>query len=230
MKMTFMKQKIRPFARRLAQDNSGLALIEFALSLPIMMILSVSFVDLAGYINANTRVSQIALSVADNSGRVKQRIDETDVDAIMIGGRIAGESISFANNGRIMLSQIEVNGLTGTNAGQKITWQRCFGGKNIVSSFGVEGAGATDATYAAGFGPTGNKISATQGNGVMFVEVVYDYQPLFPVGDALVDSLRGRTMRATAAYPVRERTSNAIQNGFNLPAASKRLCSYFTAT
>jgi hypothetical protein len=225
-----MIDKFRSVAKPLIEDKSGLALTEFALSLPILMMLSVSFVDLASYINANTRISQIALSVADNSGRVKQRIDETDVDAILIGSRIAGDNIKFGANGRVVLSMIEVNGKTGVNEGQMITWQRCFGAKNVASGYGLEGAGKNDATYRAGFGPTGNKIKASTGNGVMFVEVIYDYQPLFPVGDAMVDALRGKTIRATAAYPVRERTSNVIQNGFNLPDADKRLCSEFTPT
>jgi Flp pilus assembly protein TadG len=226
----FFKNRISK--NRISKDESGLALTEFAMSLPILMMLSVSFIDLAGYINANTRVSQIALSVADNSGRVKQRIDEGDVDAIMIGSRIAGENIKFGSNGRVILSVIEVNGKTGADAGQMITWQRCFGAKNVTSSYGVENSGKDDATYAAGFGPAGNKMKASQGNGVMFVEVVYDYQPLFPVGDALVDSLRGKTIRATAAYPVRERTSNVMQNGNNLADSDpkKRLCNKFVAT
>ena len=33
---------------------------------------------------------------------------------------------------------------------------------------------------AAGMGPSGNKIKAADGTAVMFVEVSYDYTPLFP--------------------------------------------------
>lgn len=214
----------------LCANQSGLALTEFALSLPIMMMLSVSFVELGSYINAYTRVSQIALSVADNTGRIRQTIDVTDVDASMIGARIAGENIKFAENGRIILSMVEVNGLTGSNAGQKITWQRCFGAKNVSSSYGVENAGATNATYAAGFGPTGNKIQAATGAGLMFVEVVYDYQPLFPVGDTLSKTLGGKRIRQIAAYPVRERSNNTLYNGSGITGNQLRLCSNFSAT
>jgi hypothetical protein len=231
--MTTAKPKI--FKQKWAQllsDHSGLALTEFALSLPIMMMMSITFVELASFINANMRVSQIALSVADNTGRIRQSIDVTDVDAAMIGARIAGDSIKFGENGRVILSMVEVNGKTGTNAGQKITWQRCFGANSVTSSFGAEGAGKDDAAFAAGFGPTSNKIQAATGDGLMFVEVVYDYQTIFPVGDALLGGLGGRTISATAAYPVRERSNNALQNGFGLAANApqQRLCSNFTAT
>ena len=224
-----MPKPIKKFAR-LVSDQSGLALTEFALSLPILMMLSVSFVELASYINAHMRVSQIALSVADNTGRVRQTIDITDVDASMIGARISGENINFANHGRVILSMVEPNGRPSPNTGQKITWQRCFGLKNAASSYGAEGAGATNATYVAGFGPTGNKIAAGTGEGLMFVEVVYDYQTIFPVGDALVNSLAGKTIRSTAAYPVRERTNNTLYNGSGITGNGLRLCSSYSAT
>ena len=215
---------------RLASNCSGIAMTEFAMSLPALCALCITGVETASYVTANMRVSQIALSVADNSGRIRDSIDETDVDAIMIGARIAGQSIGFAENGRVILSMVEVNGLTGANAGQQITWQRCFGAKNVASSFGVEGAGRTNATYANGFGPADNRIRTTAGNGLMFVEVVYDYRAIFPVADEMINGLRGETMRFTAAFPVREREDNVLKNGFNLAAGETRRCTQFSAT
>lgn len=221
------------FLAQLKRNESGLALVEFALSLPILTMLSVGFIELGRYVNAHTRVSQIALSVADNTGRVVQSIDITDVDAAMIGARIAGESIDFAENGRVILSMIEWNGMKNAKKlGQQITWQRCFGAKNVVSSYGLEGAGKNNRNYEDGFGPADNKISASEDKGVMFVEVVYDYQPIFPVGDSMVNALAGRTVRATAAYPVRERSNNALTNGFNLASndVRQRACNVYGAT
>ena len=40
--------------------------------------------------------------VADNAGRVRVSIDETDIDEVMIGARIEGESMNFAQNGRVI--------------------------------------------------------------------------------------------------------------------------------
>jgi Flp pilus assembly protein TadG len=220
--------------RDIFADTTGLALTEFALILPIFLTFSVGVVELSNYAHAHMRVSQIALSVADNTGRILQTIDNTDVDAAMIGARIAGESINFGQNGRVIVSMIEENGQTGANAGQQITWQRCFGLKNIASSYGLENDGDTTATYAAGFGPTGRKIKSDSDDddGVMMVEVIYDYVPIFPVGQSLINGLRGKRIQATAVYPVRERSNNILQNGFNLAATDprRRLCSSFSAT
>lgn len=221
--------KLRRTFHRLG-DTSGLALTEFALSLPIMLTLGVGGVELASYVNANMRTSQIALSVSDNAGRIRETIDETDIDAAMIGARVAGESIKFGANGRVILSMIETNGQSGTNAGQKITWQRCYGAKVVNSSYGVAGDGATNASRADGFGPAGNKIVAAGNAGVMFVEVFYDYQPIFLVDNKMRGGLGGKTLHYTAAFPVRERTDNAMKNGFNLNDDKKWLCSKYSAT
>lgn len=221
-------QRLRQFAARLRDDHSGLALTEFALSLPILMTISITGVEVASFVNANMRVSQIALSVADNTGRVRQAITENDIDSAMIGARIAGETIDFAAHGRVILSTIEPNGKASPNTGQTILNQRCFGAKVVASSYGLAGDGANNASLAAGVGPVGNKIVAATNSAVMFVEVQYNYQPIFLVSDGLIDNLGERNMSFTAAYPVRERYANAIQAG-TLPVAQRRLCSVFTA-
>jgi hypothetical protein len=214
----------------LRSDTSGIALTEFALMLPVLCAVCITAVELANYAHSTMRVSQIALSVADNSGRIRDSIDEADVDAILIGAKLAGESIHFGSHGRVILSMVEHNGLTGSNAGQKMTWQRCFGMKPIDSSYGFEGDGATTGSHADGFGPAGNKISALPNDGLMFVEVVYDYQPVFDVASELLAGLAGKTVRYTAAFPVREREENGIANGFDLSNSERRLCSNYTAT
>lgn len=221
---------VRRKAAQLRIDKAGLALTEFAMSLPILCLLCVTGIEFANYARACMNLSQIALSAADNAGRIQIAIDEADVDSIFIGSRNAGESIKFGANGRIILSQIEVNGQPSANAGQKITWQRCYGAKVITSSYGVEGDGATNATLAAGIGPASNRITAEAGTGVMFVEIVYNYQPIFPVTGFMVDSIKNKELRYTAAFPVRERVNNAITNGFNRTNAEKRLCSSYSAT
>lgn len=216
--------------QRLIGDRRGLALTEFALSLPILCLISITGIEFANYARACMNLSQIALSAADNAGRIRDQIDETDVDSIFIGSRNAGENIKFGQHGRVIMSMLEVNGQSGGRAGQKITWQRCYGAKNIASSYGLEGQGANDNSLRNGIGPASNRITAEPGTGVMFVEIVYNYQPIFPVTGFMVDTIRDRELRYTAAFPVRERIDNAIANGFNRPNSEKRLCSIFSAT
>jgi hypothetical protein len=234
LKHNIMQKRPRRKLLEIFSNKQGLAMTEFALILPVLMTMSIGFIELASYIHAHMRVSQIALSVADNAGRITQTIDITDVDATMIGARLAGESIKFGQNGRVILSMIERNGETvPSKVGQQISWQRCFGLKNVTSSYGAALAGDTDATYAQGFGPANRRIaSTTTDDGVMMVEVFYDYAPIFPVNNSLIRGLRGSQIRAVAAYPVRDRNSNNLLNGFNLTASDPRhrLCTTFSAT
>ncbi len=210
----------------LRRDVSGIAMTEFALALPIFLAMGLTGVEVAHYTMANLRVSQIALMVADNAGRVRTSIDERDIDEVMIGARLAGQGIELGQNGRIILSSLEPNGLTGANEGQMIRWQRCFGLKPVVSSYGVEGAGTANATLVNGIGPNGRKIKAMAGGAVMFVEMVYDYEPVFIKGIFTSN----RTLRYTAAYTVRERASHTMNNASAMTDAQKRLCANFTTT
>lgn len=217
--------RAKDFVRRLGSDASGIAMTEFALSMPILLSLSFAGIETANYTLANLRTSQIALMVADNAGRVRTSIDEADVNEVMIGARLAGENIDLGNKGRIILSSLEPNALPSPDTGQMIRWQRCFGKKAVTSSYGAEGAGSTDSSMEAGMGPSGKKIAAMDGAAVMFVELVYDYDPIMP--DAFFSP---RTIRYTAAYTVRERATNTLSNFTGMSNGQKRLCTTYSAT
>ncbi len=210
----------------LRRDTSGLAMVEFALALPMFLSASLVGAEVANFTLANMRASQIALMVADNAGRVRTSIDESDINEVMIGARLAGEGIGLGANGRIILSSVEPNGQTAPNTGQMIRWQRCFGAKNVSSSFGAAGDGVSDASLVNGVGPAGRKISAMNGAAVMFVELVYTYRPV--VSAALLGGQK--TFTYTAAYTVRERASNTLSNLGALPNSQKRLCTTYSAT
>lgn len=219
------RQQVASLAGRLRANTSGIAMTEFALSLPILISLTFVGIESANFTLANMRASQIALMVADNAGRVRTSIDEADINEVMIGARLAGENMELGAKGRIILSSLEPNGQAAPNEGQMIRWQRCFGAKNVESSFGVEGDGSTNATMAAGMGPPGKKIQAMNGAAIMFVELAYDYEPIMT--DAFFEP---RTVRYTAAYTVRERASNTLSNLQNMSNSQKRLCTNFSPT
>lgn len=218
-------KRLHGLMSRLRRDASGIAMTEFALSLPILISLTFVGIETANFTLANLRASQIALMVADNAGRVRTSIDEADINEVMVGARLAGENMEFGQNGRIILSSLEPNGLAAPDTGQMIRWQRCFGVKNATSSYGQEGDGATNPSMATGMGPAGQKIQAMNGAAIMFVELVYDYEPIMT--DAF---FQPRTIRYTAAYTVRERASNTLSNLSNMTDSQKRLCSNFSAT
>ncbi|RJG56649.1 pilus assembly protein [Sphingobium terrigena] len=206
----------------LRDDARGLALIEFAFSLPVLVVLSMAGLETANLALAHMRVSQIAMLVADNAARVRTSIDEADVNEIMTGAELSSDSLKLKANGRIFLSDLEPNGQTGSNAGQFIRWQRCWGNGAFTSSYGVANAGATNSSMANGMGPgttAATKIQAASGSAVMFVEVAYNYQPL--VSNTLFGA---KVIRYSSAFTVRERTDQAIKNAGNLATSATAAC------
>ena len=217
---------LKHFERLLRECKSGIAMVEFALVLPLFLTMVLMGLEITNYSVAHMRVSQIALMIADNAARVRDSIDEVDVDEVMVGAKVEGDSINFGTRGRVILSSLEPNGLASPNTGQKIRWQRCYGSKNVSSTYGDEGDGTTDDELEFGMGTATNRVSASPGSAIMFVEVVYDYQPLIAQG--LLGS--ATTIRYSAAHVVRERDTQAITNFKSWTNTQKRVCSRYSAT
>lgn len=179
-------------ARRLRRSRGGVALIEFAYALPLVLGIGAYGIELANLALANLKVSQIAIALADNASRVGiingtdsiQRLREVDINDILQAVRLQGESIDLVEHGRVTLSSLE-NG----DDVQRIHWQRCIGkkrGKNWDSSYGkADPKDGTDRDpdhkgkpRPNGMGKKGAKVIAPPGSGVMFVEINYEYQPV----------------------------------------------------
>lgn len=196
------------FAARLRGCRSGLAFVEFAMSLPVVVTLGLVGMETANLAMAHLRVSNIAVLASDNAARVRDAIDEAHVIELLTGAKMTGNNIQFRQNGRIILSSVEPNaaGAGGTSTGQWIRWQRCDGAKQVVSRYGPQDTGRTSAVLQA-VGPPGNQITSAEGTAVMLVEVEYDYQPI--VSDAIFGT---RLIRYESAFNVRQRVNQAITN------------------
>lgn len=190
---------------RLARDTSGIGIVEFALTLPLVVALSMGALELSNLALTHMRVSQIALTVADNAGRVTTRIDEDDIEEVFAGAALVGEPIEFEENGRVVLSSLQHNGLEDPDEGQMINWQRCFGDLDVDPAYGAQDDGRDDASLV-GMGPAGAEIQSLEGTAVMFVEVSYQYRPV--IGGVIAP----RTLRYESAFIVRGRTEHDITN------------------
>lgn len=209
--------------RRLKTDTSGLALTEFGFALPLVLVILLYGLEVANLGLATLRVHQIAATAADNAARVRDSISEDDINEVLIGGKIVGEKMDFATRGRMILSDVLPNGLAGTNAGQKILWQRCTGALNVPESqplYGVQGTGVTDNGLQA-MGKAGRQIAPSPGSALIFAEVTYLYKPL--VSSTLIGT---PILRSEASFIVRERPSEVITSSAGTTVSN---CSTFTA-
>ena len=214
--------RARALAARLRADTGGLALTEFAFSVPILLTLGLFGLETANFAIAHLRVSNIAMLTADNAARVRDSIDEADVIELFTGAKMTGNSIQFAQNGRIVLSSIEPNtaGTNGASTGQWIRWQRCDGRRVFSSAYGTQGTGQNNASLQY-VGTAANPISAASGTAVMVVEVSYIYQPIIPNS-----FLSGREIRYESAFNVRQRVNQQLNNQGNVTG---RTCNLYNA-
>lgn len=214
-------QKIRSFAADIGKNRSGLALVEFAVSLPFFMGLAIASVETANYAATTMQVNQIVVHVADNAARMgtsnlegRKRVEEIDINDVFTGARHEGRGLLLdgfhpyvdpgtnqtvsRGNARIFLSSVEpVNSPNNANK-FKIKWQRCSGpGTHYQPIYGKPGThGNVD-----GIGPTGRQITAPDYGAVMFAEVHYHFTPMLDIG---FSNLVAKDIIATSAMIVRD--------------------------
>lgn len=206
--------------RRLRSSARGVALIEFAMYLPVLLTLGLMGIEVAHYAMAVLRVDRIAMTTADGAARVRDSVSEVDVAEVFIGAKTIGQSMKFGENGRVILSSLEPK--TAGTPGQWIRWQRCYGLKGVTSTYGTPVSNQTSSSMTE-MGPSGNKIAAGTGTAVMFVEVVYDYQPIVPI-----PFIGARTIRDVHAFNVRQRNDQVIKSG-GMANGDRMTCDKFTA-
>ena len=166
---------------RLRDDRSGVALLEFALTLPILLLMSLTGAELTNYVTTRMRIAQIALHLADNAARIgsgsqlaSKTITETDINDLLTGANLQSGELALLTNGRIIISDLEPIANPNPTSKYKIVWQRCKGNKTSHAST----YGTTGQTNLTGMGPAGRQALAPDGGATMFVEVYYEYQPL----------------------------------------------------
>jgi len=156
--------------RRIRRDTRGVAAIEFALMLPMLIALLIGSVEVTFKIWSTQKAEKLAVTISDivaQATAVKEEdlVSLTDaVDKIM-------DPFPFGNNeGRIVISSIYVEQ---DETIATVNWQ-CFfpptGGLNVNSAFGVLDA---DADLPTGF-------TLAPRDNVIVAEVFYRYHPIAP--------------------------------------------------
>jgi hypothetical protein len=229
--MNIFGTQLRKRVFNLYGDVSGFALTEFAFAAPILLVITMSGAELANFSLVKMRVDQLAVTVADNMSRIGEgsvlaakRINEAQINDILEGAMLQANNVDLmrgaadtqeepgslhiygtgndpanpsAGNGRIIVSNLEPVAIPNTAKQYKITWQRCRGLNTAASSYGASGA-----TNLTGIGPAGQQATAPDNSATIFVEIKYQYKPIF-----FNDFSRVPTtfMTSTAAMVVRDR-------------------------
>ena len=197
--------------KKLRASEEAVALIEFAYMLPILLILGLGGVELVNIAMVNTRLSQMAIALSDNASRVKANVGgaitirEADINDVFYAVETTGQTINFKQHGRAILSSLETN----ASKGQWVRWQRCYGDLPYTPVFGRLDDGKTGTSYA-GMGPSDGKVTVEPEEAIMYVEIVYDYQPMWFSGFGPIRMVKN------AAFYVRD--TRDLSKGVSNPA------------
>lgn len=217
----------RPLAA-LWRAKDAVIMIEFAYALPILTTLAFTATETANLAVTNMRVSQIALTTADNLSRAKQSVAltlpelrEVDINDALLGARIqGGNNLRILDRGRIVVSSLQRD----NNNRQKIFWQRCKGLLNVAPKYGAEGATEGTTPGFTGMGTGTRRVQAAPASAIIFAEVTYNYAPL--VGSWALGNFR---IRREAAFYVRDdRDLTQVHNPS--PASTPSRCNTFSTT
>lgn len=241
--MLSMFSHLRSFGRRLHRDQSGLALLEFAFTAPIVLSIGMYGIENASLALANMRTSQAALNIADTASRLGttnvlnvQQLRESDIADVVAQIRQQTNAWGLTTRGRVIISSLEEKG-----GKQMIHWQRCVGlrtSADYVSHYDgpngptkpTDGSDATPANAGievpGGMGPATAKVLAPDASGVMFVEVNFEYKPV--VSDRWLPAGTTR-LHYIASFIVRDRRDfSQIFPSPSLPANDKMTCNRYT--
>ncbi|MEH3039501.1 MAG: pilus assembly protein [Sphingomonas paucimobilis] len=221
--------RYRNWLRALRRDRRGVALMEFALSLPVVLPIGLYAVELSNFGVQQLRLSQATLTLSDNISRVgvdtnmaTQQLREVDVNEVIDGLRRQTTNLALTTNGRVTISSLEKK-----NGAQWIHWQRCVGlkrGAGYDSSFGRTDDGGAAGSSFRGMGNPAEPVTAPDGAAVIFVEINYDYQPLISPY-----FLGTRKLQQTASYIVRDNRELASGVTDPEPKAEERMtCDRYT--
>ncbi len=197
--------------RRLLRDRSGVALLEFALGLPVFLLLILAGAELTNYVSTRMRISQLTLHIADNAARIGsgsqlqvKKITEADINDVLTGAGTQAAELDLYARGRVIISSLEAMPAPNTTGRYRVRWQRCRGQKRThKSSYGVVGRSSGTNMEGMGPGPVSRQAIAPEGGATMFVEVYYEYEPL--VGATWLPSSVTTRIIDVASMMVRDR-------------------------
>ncbi len=219
--MKITSHSITHFLRRIRDDNSGLAVVEFATALPFFLTLGLGGIESANYATTVMQLNQLTIHAADSAGRMGEgrgiqakTISEKNINDVFSGTSREGASLllegqhawtaSTGNevlrgNALVILSSFEeVANFNKESPKYRIRWQRCLGSADyFTSSYGTP----TTATNVVGIGPSDRLLTPPKDGAIMFVETQYWYQAMaLGAFGKIID----HTMSQVAATTVRD--------------------------
>ena len=180
--------------------SRGVAAVEFALLMPVMILLLVGTVDITRYVSAVLKLERVSTGTADVGTQYNQLRDGMtvvkgdEVGMLFLAAEQLAKPLDLTRYGAVVITCVSDQG-----NGPRVMWQRRSGRTEAVSEIGTAGG----LKLPQGF-------SLRYGDSVLFVEVFYTVHPyLFSIGWLTQDD-KSVDLRSVAVYRPRFGTLTSL--------------------
>lgn len=156
-----MKNRMRLFFIK----DKGAALVETAITLPILVLLVAGIFEISMYALINNKLVRASGVLGDMIAR--QNLTRANLIALMDTVDVIFKPFDFGQLGRIVVSQVRNDGMTTDPTKMLISWQQTKNGG--VSKIGIPGQLPKNLP---------NNITVIKNQSLIVTEVYYDYVPL----------------------------------------------------
>ncbi|MCC3859720.1 TadE/TadG family type IV pilus assembly protein [Pseudemcibacter aquimaris] len=168
-------KKIRNKISSVIKDVKGVVSIEFALILPLLIMLLLGSVDLAHFLMAHQRISRAAYTISNLVTQMEEGLSESQVSDMMLALDQTSRPFSISNDGVATLTAVmgETNGNSRKLRNYRVAWKRCFGAKSSSSKYG-----AANSVIELDSGVIPDNMVVENLQLVVIAEVEYDFEPM----------------------------------------------------
>jgi len=168
--------RIKHLLGRFRRDRRGVAAIEFALILPILVLLALGCFEVPRYVMLWQRMERAASGVSDLVAQADEPLTLDQLTDIMSSGKLLMQPYDVMASGNIIVTS--VNNPTGGTT--NVSWRVTCGSGGNTSKMGAvssEPPAAQTAAPSANF-PT-SLLPLAKDNEVLVTEVYYTFTPVF---------------------------------------------------
>lgn len=145
------------------QGDRGNVVVEFALALPVLLMMLLASAELGRFVLLNQKIDRVAVTMSDLVARV-ETISEDELDDIFNAAGHVAEPFDLGGQGRVVISSV----INADGTGATVAWQRAGGGAYIAASeIGIEGGAAS----------LPGDFDVREGETAIISEVFFDFEP-----------------------------------------------------
>ncbi len=153
--------------KRLIANRQGVAMIEFAFALPVMLILIIGVVEMGRLLLLEQKLAHVARTMADLVSQ-EGTLAASDFNNLFSAVRFVAEPFDMSEKGTVIVSSVSV---VNSSSPPVMNWQRAGAG-SLSASSSIGQPGVDTPNLPANF-------TVREGYTVIVAEAVFDFSPLF---------------------------------------------------